>query len=293
MRAIRKLYFQNEFGDRRGLNGENGIFCTDLAGFGFSFESAFSNIGHGFFPTDVTAKDAQSSVPFTLIFTRNSYKAYQDFIDWLAVAESLAIVYDPTGEQEYYRDIVIDFVQKGELTRVGWLEVPCSLFGVSPWYLPQPTMLSVQNTGKDERKVYPYQYTESLKYGMDGSAALSATIVGTGHIPAALELTYYGAISSPKIKLIGNVSNKTYGVCYIATALEDTDVLKFSTRYENSYVKKVSAAGLETDLLNNLDLSLTPFFHVPVNEPCTVSIEADNTISGQADMRVYYYYRSV
>ena len=293
MRSIRKLYFQNASGDRRGLNGENGVYCTDLAGFGFSFESVFSNIGQGFFPVDTAVKDVQSSIPFTLIFTKNAYKAYQDFINWLSAARSLTIVYNPTGDREYFKDIVIDFVQKGELTRVGWLEAPCSLFGVTPWYLPQPTILGIQSSGTDERKRYPYRYTNALTYGMNSSAALSATIAGTGHIPAALELTYYGAARSPKIKLTGNISNKTFGICYIDTALDSADILKLSTKYDNSFVKKISAEGMETDLINNLDLSLTPFFHVPIDEPCTVSIESDDVLSGRADLSVYYYYRSV
>lgn len=211
----------------------------------------------------------------------------------MAAAGTITIVYNPTGKQEYYKDVIVNFIQKGELTRVGWLEVPCSFYGITPWYLPYPTSLSMQNSGKDERKLYSYRYTDTLKYGMDSSAALSVAIAGAGHIPAALEVMYYGAIKNPQIKLTGNISGKTLGVCSVAAVLEDTDVLKFSTKYEESGIKKVSAAGLETDLLDALDLSLGPFFHVPVNEPCTVSIESDDFFSGRAEMFVYYYYRSV
>lgn len=293
MKTIRKLYFQNESGERRGLNGENGVYCTDLAGFGFALESDFADVGHGFFPLEGKSAEAQSDIPFTLVFTKDPYGSYQALLDWLAAAGTITIVYNPTGKQEYYKGVVVNFIQKGELTRVGWLETPCSFLGITPWYLPYPTLLSIRNSGKDERKRYTYRYTDALKYGMDNSAALFATIAGAGHIPAALEVMYYGAIKNPQIKLTGNISGKTFGVCSVAAVLEDADVLKFCSKYEKSYIKKVSAAGLETDLLDVLDLSLIPFFRVPVNEPCTVSIESDDLFSGRAELFVYYYYRSV
>lgn len=293
MKTIRKLYLQNASGERWGLNGENGVFCTDLAGFGFTLEPSFANVGQGFFPLESADPETQNSIPFTLVFTKASYASYQMFVDWLASAGTVALIYNPAGKQEYHRDVLVNFLQKGELTQVGWLEIPCSFYCITPWYMPHPTLLSIQSSGKDERKRYAYRYTDSLKYGMDSSAGLFATIAGAGHIPAALELFYYGAIKNPQIKLVGNISNKTLGVCSISAVLQDTDVLKFSTKYEASGVKKISAAGVETDLLDALDLSLKPFFHAPVNEPCTVSIESDDFFAGRAELFVYYYYRSV
>ena len=79
----------------------------------------------------------------------------------------------------------------------------------------------------------------------------------------------------------------------MTAVLSVSDTLLFSTRYEDSYVKKRSAAGVETDLLDVLDLSSTPFFHIPVDEPCTISVESDAAINGKADLEIYYYYRSV
>ena len=293
MKSIRKLYFQNATGQRWGLNGEDGVYCTDLAGFGFTLEPTFANVGHGFFPLEAADPETQNSVPFTLVFTKAPYESYQMLMDWLAAAGTVTVIYNPTGKQEYCRDVVVNFMQKGERTRVGWLEVPCSFYCITPWYTPYPTLLSIRNNGKDERKRYPYRYTSSLKYGMNSSAGLFTTIAGAGHIPAALELFYYGAIKNPLIKLTGNISNKTHGVCSVAAVLQETDMLKLSTKYEASSIRKISADGLETDLLDALDLSLTPFFHVPVDEPCTVSIESNDFFSGRTELFVYYYYRSV
>lgn len=290
---IRKLYFQNAAGQRWGLNGDRGVYASGLAGFGFTLSPSYADLSRGFFVPVSDEAEPQNALPFTLTFTRNPYETYETFCNWLAAAGTVTIVYNPTGKREFCRDVSINFLQKGEKNAVGWLEVPCSFFCNTPWYLPSPTTLDLGAAGTDNRKRYNYRYTKELRYGQNSSATLSGTIAGAGHIPGSLELTYRGAITNPKIRLVGNISGKTYGLCSVTTVLSPSDTLQFSSRYENSYVKRIAAGGAETDLLDALDLSSTPFFHIPVDEPCTVSIEADTTFTGSADLLIFYYYRSV
>lgn len=293
MKKIRKLYFQNAAGERYGLNGEKGVYASDLSGFGLTLAPTFADLSRGFFVPVSSESEPQNTVPFSLTFTKNPYETYRALVNWLAAAGGISIVYIPTGSQEYLRDVTVNFLQKGELNPVGWLEVPCSFFCSTPWYLPYPTTLVLEKGGTDTSKRYDYSYTDELQYGTDSSAALSGTIAGAGHVNGSLELTYYGAITNPKIRLTGDISGRTYGLCSVSAVLIPSDKLKFSSKYEESYVKKISADGKETDLLADLDLSTTPFFHIPVNEPCTISVEADAAFTGRADLLVYYYYRSV
>jgi hypothetical protein len=293
MRPIRKLSFQNAAGDRWGLNGDRGVYASNLAGFGLSLSPNFADLGQGFFVSVNDESEPQGSLPFTLTFTKAPYETYKILVDWLAAAGSITIVYDPAGKQEYCRDVTISFLEKGELNPVGWLEVPGSFLCNTPWYLPKPTAIDLESTGVDESKRYDYSYTEDLRYGTDSSASLSTTVVGAGHKPGALLLKYYGAITNPRLRLTGDVSGKTFGICSINVIMDEFDMLEVSTRYENSYVKRISPTGAETDLLDALDLSSQPFFHIPVNEPCTLTIEADAPFHGLAELLVYYYYRSV
>ena len=293
MRSIRKLWFQNAAGFRWSLNGERGVYASNLSGLGMTLAPSYADLSRGFFVPVSDEAEPQASIPFTLWFTRNPYDIYQDLVNWITAAGTLTIVYNPTGKQEYWRDVTINFLQKSELNEVGWLEIPCSFLCNTPWYLPTPTSLSLESGGTDESKRYDYYYTEDLRYGNDSSATLSGTIAGAGHVPGSLDLTYYGAITNPKIRLVGNITGKTYGICSVSVTLAPSDTLKVSTRYENSYVKRISANGVETDLLDALDLSTTPFFHIPVDEPCTISVEADAAFTGLADLLIYYYYRSV
>lgn len=293
MRPIRKLCFQNAAGDRRGLNGETGVFASSLSGFGFSLSPSFSDLSRGFFPVVKDDNEPQNKLAITITFTKSPYTAFQSFVDWLAASGTLTVVYDPTGSQEYYRDVTVDYIQKGELNQVGWLELLCSFSCKTPWYLPTPTALSVSAGGSKERRRYAYRYTKDLRYGADSTASLRALIAGTGHIPGALTLTVRGALVNPRIALVGNVSGNTYGTCQLAAVLEDSDTLIFSTRYENGFVRCVRGDGTEEDLLDCLELILNPFFHIPVNEPCTLSVRSDASISGRAELLIFYYYRSV
>ena len=141
------------------------------------------------------------------------------------------------------------------------------------------------------RKRVPYRYP--YRYGYDSTAALTTSIAGAGHIPGAIRLIYRGVITNPQLRLVGRVTGKTYGVCNLSVILDEGDALEYSSMYRNSYVKRIRADGQETDLLDALDLTLSPFFHVPVSEPCLLSIEADAPFTGRAELWVYYYYRSV
>ena len=293
MRSIRKLYLKNAAGAQRGLNGENGIYATDLAGFGFSLGPTYADLSRGFFATVNDANEPQNTLAFTIVLTKDAYTVHQSLMDWLAAAGTLTVVYNPTGKREYCRDVTVSFIQKGELNQAGWLELPCSFTCTTPWYLPLPSTLSMSGDGVDKSMRYDYYYDDDLRYGEDNSASIRTVIAGSGHIPGALLLKFQGAVINPQIRLVGNVTGRTCGICRLSTTLTASDTLEFSTRHEDAYVKRISDNGTVTDLLDALDLSLTPFFHIPVDEPCTLFIESDTPFSGRADILIYYYFRSV
>ena len=294
MKRIRRFWLRNSSGESYGLNGEKKIYSTGWAGLGVALSPSYADLNYGFFVSVNEDDEPQNNITCTLVFTGGSpYANYTQFVNWLAASGTVSLAYDPTGAQTYYRDIKINYLQKGELNSVGWLEVPVSFYCTTPWYLPTPSELLLEASSSDESKRYDYEYTDTLIYGADSSSSLSGIIYGAGHIPGALVVKYFGAITNPRVRLTGEISGKTYGVCRLATTLSESDILMISTRYENSFVRRVSAGGAETDLLDALDLSATPFFHIPVDEPCTVSIEADSAITGRAELTIYYYYRSV
>lgn len=293
MRHIRGIGLQDETGAGYPLTGWAGIYASSLAGFGVTLSPSYADLSRGFFTAVNGESEPQGTISFTLYFTRNPYAVYRNFVSWLARTGTITLWYNPTGVQTYRRIVDVNFLQKGELNEVGWLEVPCSFFCKTPWYLPVSTTLKLDASNAGNEKRYDYYYGTELCYGVGSSGALSGVLRGDGHVLGALELTYYGAISNPKIRLVGNVSGKTFGLCSVEAVLGATDRLEYSSRYEEAYVRKVSADGTVTDLLDALDLSSSPFLRIPVDEPVTLSIEADATFTGSADLTLFYYYRSV
>lgn len=293
MKRIRKLFFQNSQGARWDLNGASGVYATALAGFGYSQSASYADLTRGFFLPTSGEEEPQGALSLTVVLTRTPYRNYQAFVDWIASAGTLTICYAPTETQEYWRDVTVSAVQKSELNQVGWLEIPMSFLALTPWYRPSPTQITMDGAGEDDSKRYNYIYDLSLRYGSNNIGSLSTDLVGSGHIPGALDLTYFGAITNPILRLTGNVSGKTHGICSIAATLSSSDRLEYSSRYGTTYVRKIAADGAVTDLLDSIDLTTTPFFRIPVDEICTLSLESGVEFSGSAALTTYYYYRSV
>lgn len=289
---MRKLYFQNAAGKRIDLNGKSGIYATNLSGFGYTLNHFFADLSSGFFPPVTAEKDPQNTLAFTMVLTDRAYAQHQSLMDWLASAGKLTIVYDPTGKQEYYRDVVVKFVQKGELGAAGWLSLPCSFACTTPWYFPTPATLEVASATEGAGKQYDYTYG-ALRYGPDSDSYMSADLVGRGHIPGALEVTLSGNVGRPRLKLVGRRTGKVIGECSLPIMLEREDRLEYSSRYEDSYVRLVNPDGTVTDLLDQLILDRTPFFRIPVDEPSVLSVEGDTEFHGSAQLKIYYYFRSV
>ena len=92
---------------------------------------------------------------------------------------------------------------------------------------------------------------------------------------------------------MGSSTNTTYGICSLNATLGDNDTFTVSTFYGKCRVEITDADGKTTDALNNVDLAYEPFPRIPVNEDCVLLMSADSDILGRANVRVYYYYRSV
>lgn len=290
---MRKFYLEDAAGQRVALNAESGIFLSAPSGLGFTLAPSYADLKRGFF--QAVANDAEPQNSFTGTFTfykAEPYRQWQQFVDWCALAGQLVLVYKPYNGTEYYRQVDISYLTKGELNAVGALDVPASFNCLTPWYERAPSTLDMQSSEGSAIR-YTYRYTDDLIYGADSSATLSGTIYPGGHIPGSVQLRYTGAILNPRVRLVGNISGKTYGITSVAASFGASDVFELSTQYRDAHAYKIAADGSITDLLDSISLATDPFWHIPIDEPCTISVEADAAFTGSAELLVYYYYRSV
>ena len=288
---MRKFYIQKETGERIGLNNETGIFLTEPTGLGLNFGDNFADIGEGFFRM-IAKKYNQNAITCKINFINDSYATYNHFVTWCMLAKSLYLVYQPENI-EYYIRIEIESLEKGEINKYGYLECSASFIYLSPWYLPSP--LNISFIGLDNTA---FRWDNSRFDGTDILASstadsYSAQIDSDGHLPGAFYIEYLGAAVNPIVLLTGIESDIVYGKCKITGNFAANTGFKLSTKYEDSYVRKILSDGTEQDILSSVDLSFEPFFKMPLNEPCILQLVDDGALHGDLTAKIYYYYRSV
>lgn len=298
---MRLFFMQNELGNRIPLNNETGIFLTEPEGLGLEFGDTFADIGEGFFRM-VSKRHNQRVIGGKLNFMKDSYRLYNDFINWCMQAKQLYFIYRPI-DVDYYIHVEIESFQKTEINQLGYLEVPIRLKYLSPWYVPTPATISM--IGEDITAfTFGTDETPGSYFGDDendstdvliGSSSESyvSEIHPAGHLPPALKITIKGECTNPVIKLVGVETGIEYGKCSINKTFGAGSTIELSTMYEDSYIKSYDILGNETDLLPYVDLTSEPFFKAPLNEVCNLTIADSESLSGQVNGFVYFYYRSI
>ena len=307
MRNFRKLYLQRGLsGERWDLNGESGVYATDLAGLGVSLAPSFYDLGDGFFQINDEHKHPQGSPTFTSVFVSSPYATYRRMANWIMASPELYLVYKPYGNDEYLRRVTLSFLTKGEMDLLGHLNVPTAVLAMTPWFIPTPTEMSLTTlTGPrkaylwdEEEQDWGYRYSDDLRYPGDTPGDMSAQIVPAGHQPAAILLRYHGVLVNPTLRLVGLTSGKTYGICSLTArgglTLGASDTLDYSSHKTDQHLLRVAADGQVTDLLPKVDLSRgTPYFRAPNTEAAVFRIESPAAITGEAELTVNYYYGTV
>ena len=303
---MRKFYLENEKGERRGLNGEQGIRLGNPAGLGVVFTRKSSEIGNGFLRVE-EVRLKNEPVTCDLTFLPDAYARYRQLVNWIAGSRTLYLIYCPYGEQEFRALCALQYLTKKELSRGKWLVVPSALERLSPWYLAEPAQIAM--SGPDEgakgyfwdetEQAYGYRYDAKLHYGAE-TEGLAALIAPSGHEPSGLVLRILGAITDPVIRLVGQSSGTEYGRCVIDSERDPlavfgaTDTLELSTRDDDAHVRKIAADGTVTDLLNAVRLELgDPYPKAPTTETALLTVESSSAADCSASLQVYHYYWTV
>lgn len=288
---MRLFYLQNESGERLALNNETGIFLTEPEGLGLEFSDTFADINEGFFKM-VSKRYSQNEISAKINFIKDSYSTYYKFIDWCVKASKLYFIYKPLAE-EYYAHVELASIEKNEINKVGYLECPVKFKYLSPWFLPKPVKIELIGAG-----VSAFRWDSSILDGTDvfistTSEQYEADISAFGQLPAGIIINFNGVSVNPEFKLIGKTTGKIYGHCKITGNFGLGSSIELSTLYEDSYIKSINVLGVESDLINSIDLTKDPFFKIPLNEECTLKILDSGSLHGNASVKIYHYYRSV
>lgn len=309
---MRLFYLENELGERKPLNDEEDIFLYNPSGLGIEFDNDYNKSGTGFF-TRIKNGVSQTSADFSLYFmpnTRSPYQLYRELIDWISRSTELYFIYCPQNSvssvpeaisffeqfdsqevDKYYKKIEVSTIKKGEIDKEGVLICDVSLLPLTPWFLKLAPSFGVTRESEDAM-CYDFDYTDDLIYAVGSTNYSTEAISANGHMPAAIKLEWHGLVTNPTITLRGYNTRTIYGVCSILGTFLSSDRIVLSTTEQNSYVKKIDSSGNETDLLDSVDITLNPFFKIPLEEPCEIIVDGEN-ILGEGILLLYDYYRGV
>lgn len=287
---FREFKIQNNAGQSYGLNGESGIFLHEPTGLGIKDELKTADLQYGFYHDLKNKSIPAEPITGDLLFINDSpYALYRTFINFLVRSKQLILSYKPYGTEEFFCRGRFEYLQKEELEETGILRVPVSFMPFTPWYLPRESSLSMRELTGGEMQ-YPFTYdaeeTSNLVYASPMVGSYSVELNPSGHLDAALVFTYPGAIENPTLTLRGVNTGTLYGQCDVTANVTG---FQFSSLYSDSYIKD----GSGNSLLNGVTPGYDPFFRLPLEEPCVLTLTADSTLIESATVKTYYFYRSV
>ena len=287
---MRKFYIENSVGERLSLCDHHNLWLNLPKGLGMEMDVDYASVEPGFWEVS-SFDEKQSSITGTLLFLdSNPYKSFREITDWLITAASLKFIYCPYGTEEYYRDIHINKIDKGEKTLSRMLSIPMTITPLTPWYdrahLTFIFAVSQDSSHKRYNYHYPYRYALS-------AIPNSVDFQIGGHYPGEIELRANGPFNSPILTLTNTITKVVLGRLDLSGMLFDQgETLCFSSRVNNPGVWKMSG-GVKTDLIDEvfLDANIETFFKVPPNTPVTATMVVSGTMDGGATMDVLKYYR--
>lgn len=281
-----RFVIRNEAWQDWPLDGERGVWFSNVQGLGIQNANNTADLGNGFSLYMDTGSYPVVPVPGDLFFMPpDAYATYREFISFIMSSSEIVLIYTPYGTEEYYRRAKIEYVTKGVTDKRGRLDCTISILPLTPWYSPRAVTLTLQGQTEDAT-TYDFTYTDSLVYGSDLAGSYAAEITPAGHQPAAVRLSYAGPLEHPTLTLTGVNSEKEYARCEVQA---DVDGLDYSSLQRDSYVRDSDGE----DLLDYVTMEKDPYIRIPLGEPCILRIQTTSAISQAADVSIYYYFRSV
>jgi hypothetical protein len=131
---IRKLTLSNRYAQSYDLLNGSNIFAYDLTGLGLSISHEFLTDGINY--KRIGLAPAQGQISFRILCDpygdSNGYKAYKQFVDFLAQAPYTLRYITDAGT--YYRDMVLGDITKSEAGAYGKIDEDITLICTTPWY---------------------------------------------------------------------------------------------------------------------------------------------------------------
>lgn len=287
---IRQFYLQNRANERVSFIDATHFLSTPT-GLGFSNSATYIEQSKGFY-TLASSKPNQQSISGTIVFTKQSaYNDYRTLTQWINANEfQLTLVYKPYGETEYYCDVLITSLGKGELKQYGWLECETTMVALTPWY--SKSNLTLRFDG-EEGEGKRYSYTYPLRYGASRKPTTIALKLD-GDFDAYLLARITGALNNPYLILKNKNTNEIIGkLGFNDLSLGANEALIYDTRPSSCGVWVQRGTEI-TSVIDKVELiqGTQSFFAIPKNTPCELTLQLTEAVNSGSNVTVYQYWRT-
>lgn len=291
---MRQFYLINADGQKYNLiNDMTRAFLWQPSGLGFQYDKDYMESDGFFF--EMNSAVSQTAKTGVLVFFKDPYTQYKAFMDYISSSEGLRLAYSPKGNTWYYVDIDIEYVEKSEILENGTLQCSISMLPKTPMYLPYELNIDLSGDLGSSIKQYgglSYAYKYDYTYS-NTAVAGEIEFEIPAQMDSGLEITIYGAISSPVMEFYASGS-KIGEIDLSSISVLAGDYVKYSSIPTSAGVYQ-SVSGVIDDITEQIGLNADypSFFLLPPNQTIKAVLQADILTGTSASIKVYEYFMSV
>lgn len=280
---VREFYIENETGQRFSMMDiEKGCFLSSPSGLGYSYDIEYAQIGDNFIQN--IRKLTQGQISGELIF--KEYDNYKSFVDFIEGATTLKIVYKvpfKDGYTEYFKDVDISSVEKGEIGTDGVLRVPVILNCKSLWYEAKEVIYTIDSISNEVRWDFDWN---SIFTAYDNRNII---FENKGHAEAPFKLELNGEVVNPIITILED-EIETKKLDLTGLAIAEGEKFIYNTKDTEQEIVKISGDN-KTNLFNFLNPNFVNFFKLRKGAS-TIRLEAEGEITN-GKITIYVQYKAV
>lgn len=280
---VREFYIENGLGQRFSMMDiEKCCFLSSPTGLGYSNDIQFIQIENDFI--EDFKRIAQGQISGELIFKK--YDNLKNFIDFIEGSEDLKLVYRIPLENEtieYYKDIDVSTVEKGEFGTDGVLRIPITFMSKSLWYEAKEVVYNIDSV------------TNELRWDFNWNSAFTSydnrniIFENKGHTSAPFKLEINGEVISPKITIFEN-ENEVGRLDLTGLKINSEEKFIYNTKDTKQQIYKEGKTGKE-NLFSFLNPNFINFYKLRKGVS-KVRLEADNEITN-GKLTIYVQYKAV
>lgn len=284
---VREFRLLNEKGQEFSLMDlQNNCFLSEPSGLGYSYSTSYEKIGNSFVNTLRTLEQGQ----ILGVANFRNYDNFKSFVDYIESSEQLKFAYKIPYKnlpiQEFYKDVEIQEIEKGQLDLDGILKSNVLFNCLSLWYTENKVIYSTEVKNDEIR----WNFKWDSKFVDYNNRILN--YLNDGHVPAPVLIKIEGPVVNPTITL--KVEGKIYQEVTVNATIQQYEDFEYCTLDKDFYIRKKNTDGTYTDLfdLDYIDPSNNNVIKIPQNKSCELIMTSDSDIIN-AEVRIYSFYKIV